>query len=144
MTPTSPPIHEGGCVCGAVRYRVQGKPALTVVCHCTFCQRRLASAFAMVAFFPHEAVEFVQGEVAAHEHISDASGRWLRMNFCPRCGTTLGHSAEFRPGVRAVAVGTLDEQDWFTVDRHVWAQSKLPWVQIPEGVPTFQQAYLAP
>jgi hypothetical protein len=98
----------------------------------------------MVAFFPEEAVEFLQGEMSTHEHISDASGRWLRMNFCPRCGTTIGHTAEFRPGVRAVAAGTLDDRKWFPIDRHVWVQSKLPWVQIPDGMPAYQQAYVAP
>ena len=35
----------GGCVCGAVRYRVQGNPVVGTVCHCKFCQKRLASAF---------------------------------------------------------------------------------------------------
>ena len=144
MTTTPLPVHEGGCLCGAVRYRVHGKPTLTAVCHCTVCQRRLASAFAMVAFFAEEAVEFLQGEMSTHEHISDASGRWLRMNFCPRCGTTIGHTAEFRPGVRAVAAGTLDDREWFPIDRHVWVQSKLPWVQIPDGMPAYQQAYVAP
>ena len=59
MTATPLPVHEGGCLCGAVRYRVHGKPALTAVCHCTFCQRRLASAFAMVAFFPEASVVFI-------------------------------------------------------------------------------------
>ena len=38
-------IHEGGCLCGAVRYRVEGEPALSSVCNCTSCQRRTGSAF---------------------------------------------------------------------------------------------------
>ena len=37
--------HLGGCVCGAVRYRVHGDPVVGTVCHCRFCQKRLASAF---------------------------------------------------------------------------------------------------
>ena len=32
--------HEGGCLCGAVRYRVLGEPARASVCSCTACQRR--------------------------------------------------------------------------------------------------------
>ena len=43
--------HLGGCACGAVRYRVHGQPVLGTVCHCRFCQRRLASAFAVMATF---------------------------------------------------------------------------------------------
>lgn len=136
--------HAGGCVCGAIRYRVHGNPTVGTVCHCTFCQRRLASAFAVLASFPEEAVEVLQGQLTEYEHRSDESGRWLRMNFCPKCGTTVFHTAELRPGVRTITGGTFDDPDWFRIDRHIWAQSKLPWVTIPSGVATFQQGFVAP
>jgi hypothetical protein len=42
-------IHEGGCLCGAVRYRVTGDPTIAVVCHCTRCHRMTESAFSMPA-----------------------------------------------------------------------------------------------
>jgi len=131
--------HSGGCACGAVRYRVYGKPTFTTVCHCRFCQRRLASAFAVIASFDEQSVEFTQGKLAECEHRSDESGRWLKMSFCPSCGTTVAHTAEVRPGMRSIAAGTLDESDWFLIDRHIWVQSKQPWVRIPEGVATFMQ-----
>lgn len=136
-------VHFGGCACGAVRYKVVGKPLFAAVCHCTFCQRRLASAFAVLVSFPEEAIEITQGTLTECEHHSDVSGRWLKMRFCPQCGTTVSHAAEFRPGLRTIAGGTLDERDWFKIDRHIWVQSKLPWVTIPEGVPAYQQGFLA-
>lgn len=133
-------LHFGGCACGAVRYRVRGKPSVSTVCHCRFCQRRLASAFAVLATFPEQSVEITQGDLVECEHRSDESGRWLKMSFCPKCGTTIFHSAEIRPGFRTVAAGTLDEQDWFTIDRHIWARSKRPWVAIPDGMAVYPQA----
>ena len=135
--------HEGGCVCGAVRYRAQGPPVVGTVCHCRFCQTRLASAFAVMASFKEEAVEVLQGELSTVEHRSDESGRWLRMNFCPRCGTTVSHTAELRPGVRTIAAGTFDDPGWFRIDRHIWVRSKLPWVVIPEGVASYAQGFVA-
>ena len=135
--------HTGGCACGAVRYRVRGKPTIAQVCHCTFCQRRLASAFAIVASFPEDAIDVVQGQLVACEHRSDESKRWLRMSFCPKCGTTISHTAEVRPGLRSIAAGTFDEPDWFKIDRHIWVQSKRPWVTVPEGVASFQQGFVA-
>lgn len=81
--------HLGGCACGAVRYRVQGKPVLGTVCHCRFCQKRLASAFAVMASFKEDAIDILQGEQSEVEYLSDESGRWLRMSFCPKCGTTI-------------------------------------------------------
>jgi len=132
-------IHHGGCVCGAVRYRAHGDPVAGTVCHCKFCQKRLASAFAVIALYKMSDVE-TQGEVKEIEHRSDVSGRWLRMSFCPQCGTTVSHTAELRPGMRAVAAGTFDDTTWLRIDRHIWTQSKLPWVVIPEGVEIYPQA----
>ena len=133
--------HSGGCACGAVRYRAIGKPAFGVVCHCKFCQRRLASAFAMIAAFEEKNIEITQGELVECEHRSDESGRWLKMSFCPKCGTTISHIAEVRPGFRSIAAGTFDEQGWFPIDRHIWVQSKQPWVSISAGVATYPQAF---
>ena len=136
-------IHLGGCVCSTVRYRVHGNPTVGTVCHCTFCQQRLASIFALLASFPQESVEVLQGQLAEYEHRSDESGRWLRLNFCPTCGTTVFHTAELRPGMRTVTGGTFDDPGWFTIDRHIWVQSKLPWVTISAGVTTCQQGFVS-
>ncbi len=132
--------HSGGCACGAVRYRVLGKPTFGVVCHCKFCQRRLANAFAVIASFDEKSVEITQGELVECEHRSDESGRWLRMNFCLKCGTTVYHTAEVRPGMKGIAAGTFDALDWFVIDRHIWVQSKQPWVTIPPGVAVYPRA----
>jgi hypothetical protein len=136
--------HLGGCACGAVRYRVLGNPVLGTVCHCRFCQRRLTSAFAVLVSFKEDAVETLQGEQSEVEYRSDESGRWLRMSFCPKCGTTISHTAEIWPGMRTIAGGTFDDPTWFPVDRHIWVQSKLPWVSIPPDVAAYAQGFVAP
>ena len=128
---------EGGCVCGAVRYRVSGTPAVTSACHCRYCQRRTGSAFATLAYFDEANVRIVKGEVTEYEHRSDESGRWLRTQFCPRCGTTVTIAVEARPGMRGIALGTLDDQDSLRIERHIWLKSKRPWVLIPSDVTTF-------
>lgn len=133
--------HSGGCACGAVRYRVVGKPAFVAVCHCKFCQRRIASAFAILAAFDENNVAITQGEIVECEHRSDESGRWLKMSFCRKCATTVCHTAEVRPGMRTIAAGTFDESDWFAIDRHIWVQSKQPWVTIPASVTTYAKAF---
>lgn len=131
-------VRHGGCLCGAVRYRLHGDPVVGTVCHCKFCQKRLGSAYAVLASYEMDAVE-IEGEVKEIEHRSDVSGRWLRMQFCPACGTTVSHTSEWRPGKRAMTAGTLDDPSWLRIDRHIWTQSKLPWVVIPEGVESHPQ-----
>jgi hypothetical protein len=130
-------IHEGGCLCGALRYRTTGRPVRTTVCHCTFCQRRTGSAFSVDVFFREKDVEFTSSVPSSFEHRSDESSRWLRAEFCPLCGTPLAHTAEIFPGFRAIAGGTFDDRAWFRIERHVWTRSACPWVIVPEGVEVF-------
>lgn len=132
-------VHDGGCACGAVRYRVTGEPVVSMACHCTFCQRRLGSAFATFAYFDEKHVEFTQGQLTIYEHHSDESGRWVRTEFCPRCGTTLTHTAEARPGMRTIAAGTFDDPGWIRIERHIWVRSKRPWVVLPPDVAVYSQ-----
>lgn len=135
--------HGGSCACGMVRYRVKGMPVIGTVCHCKFCQKRLASAFAVMASFTEDAVEILQGNLSEKEYHSDESGRWLKMSFCPECGTTISHTAEIRPGLRTIAAGTFDDPTWFPIDRHIWVQSKLAWVTVPQNVASYNQGYVA-
>jgi hypothetical protein len=127
--------HEGGCLCGAIRYRVRGQPDEAIVCHCTFCQRRTGAAFGIEIFFPAQNVEFVGLPPTVYEHQSDESGRWLRLEFCPRCGTTVGMSGEKRPHHRALMGGTFDDPNWFTIGRHIWTRSKVHWCELPASIP---------
>ena len=135
-------IHEGGCVCGAVRYRVKADPVRAGVCHCTFCQRRTGSAFGIGAYFREQDVEILSGELRTYEHHSDESGRKLFMQFCPACGTTVTWTVELLPGARAIAGGTFDDPKWFRIERHGWLRSAHPWVVPPPDVEKFQQSTL--
>jgi hypothetical protein len=130
-------IHEGGCACGAVRYRVHGQPEIGLVCHCRFCQRRLGTAFATIGYFKATAVDIFQGPLTTCEHRSDENGRWLKMEFCSKCGTTVSWTVEVRPGFRGIATGTFDDPDWCRIESHIWTQSARPWVAIPPDVAAF-------
>jgi hypothetical protein len=137
-------VHEGGCSCGAVRYRVTSAPLRSSVCHCTFCQRRTGSAFGIGVFFRDEDVEFLHGELKSHEHRSDETQRWLRMQFCTNCGNTVTWTVEALPGMRAIAGGTFDDPNWLELNRHVWTVSAQKWVTIPQGVEQFDKGSLPP
>ena len=136
------PVNEGGCVCGAVRFRARNAPLRTSACHCTFCQRRTGSAFGLGAYYRQEDVELAGIERSTYEHRSDESGRWLRMEFCPRCGTTVTWTAEALPGARALAIGAFDDPKKIRVERFAWMRSAHPWIAPPAGVEALQQSSL--
>jgi len=100
-------------------------------------------AFAVIAYFPEKQVEFSAGAPKTFEHRSDESKRWLRIEFCARCGTTVAHTAEVFPGLRAIAGGTFDDRAWFKIERHAWTRSACPWVVVPEGVEIFAKGSVA-
>jgi len=129
--------HEGGCVCGAVRYVTRGEPMRVTVCHCTWCQRRTGTAFAVEPVFNEDQVEIKGGPLTKYRHVSDESGRWLDNEFCARCGTNIGLTLEWRPGVRIIDAGTFDDPSWIRADRHhfryIFLRSAQDWSEVPEG-----------
>jgi hypothetical protein len=128
-------FHEGGCLCRDIRYRAYGLPLEAIVCHCSFCQLRTGAAFGIEVFFPADNVEFIGSPPKTYEHRSEEHGRWLRIDFCPRCGTSIGVTAQRRLGQQGLNGGTFDDRTWFTISRHIWTTSKVPWVEIPADVP---------
>ena len=129
-------------MCGAVRYRVRNAPFRTGVCHCKFCQRRTGSAFGVGVYFRKDDFELLQGELESYEHRSDESSRWLKMEFCPKCGTTVTWMLELFPDGRGVAGGSFDDPGWLRIERHTWTRSKQHWVPIPPGVERHEKAAL--
>jgi hypothetical protein len=138
-----PQIHEGGCLCGAVRYRAMNEPVRASICHCRNCQRRTGSAFGIGAYFKETDVE-IRGELRTYEYRSDETGRWLKMQFCPNCGNTVTWTFEAFPGVRGLAGGSFDDPNWLRIERHGWTRSKQKWFVCPPGVEIFEKGALQP
>lgn len=122
---------RGGCVCGAVRFTTTGAPLRVTICHCLWCQRRTGTAFGTEVVFMDDQVEFAGAERARYRHHSDNSGRWLDVEFCPRCGSNLGFTLQAAPGLRAVPAGTFDDAEWIDPQclpfKHVFARSRRSW-----------------
>lgn len=131
-------IHEGGCLCGDVRYRVMGEPVRTQACHCTFCQRFTGSAFYVESLFPKERVAFEGSPLQVYEHVSDGSGHRIQVRFCPRCGTTVSLTFDRFPTVQAISRGTFDDPDWVTPGAQLFTRSAQSGVALPSGQDCFE------
>ncbi|MCP4330230.1 MAG: GFA family protein [Alphaproteobacteria bacterium] len=137
-------IHEGGCVCGGVRYRTSGNPQRVGACSCTWCQRRTGSAFGISVYFNDEDVTFSQGAFKTYRLTSDA-GRWIESQFCEVCGSTVTWTLEFLPGYRGIAGGSFDQPTfWYKLQRYVYARSKPDWLVLPEGIDIHEAMAPAP
>lgn len=134
---------DGGCDCGAVRYRMAREPLIVHCCHCRWCQRESGASFALNAVIEADRVRLLQGEPAVVVTPS-SSGKGQKITRCPRCWIALwSNYAGAGDALRFVRVGTLDDPDQLPPDIHIFTASKQPWVVLPPGVPAVPEYYSA-
>jgi len=125
---------DGGCACGAVRFRLHATPMFVHCCHCTRCQRETGGPFAH-----HAMIEFTQMSLLSGEpefvKVPTDSGNTHWVVRCPACRTAMWNEHGSRSAItRYVRVGTLDDPARLPPQAHIFARSKQPWVVLPPGL----------
>jgi hypothetical protein len=132
------PAHEGGCLCGAIRYAVKTPPMRVTICHCRFCQRATGSAYLVEPIFGKDDFEIISGSPKVYSHRSAGSGKMVDVHFCATCGTKLYLSFERFPNVVGVYGGTFDDPNWFERSaknsRHIFLSVAQNGTVIPAGI----------
>jgi len=126
----TPSFAEGGCLCGAVRYRVYGPPLSSSMCHCRSC--RLASgapAVGWIAFNSND-VRLLQGHPATRHSSAD-----VVRSFCPRCGTPLTYRNRDEHDVLELTTATLDHPEAFAPTREIWLEHHVGWQAVNRDLP---------
>jgi len=133
-------LIEGGCRCGAVRYRLatNGLPKV-YACHCRDCQTWSGSAFSLNVMLPESAVS-VSGRTHLFELMAPGSDRVSRQHGCPACLTRVHNTNSARPGRVVVRAGTLDRSDELQIVAHIWASRKVRGIEIPDDVPHWPES----
>ncbi len=121
-------IHEGGCLCGAVRFRAEGTPLNVRVCHCRTCQKALGAPFFARALFDQRALT-LDGPVGRYP-----SSAALERLFCQRCGTRIG-AWRVNGTAAGLALALFDDPTAFTPTEHIWASDKIAWLALDDGLP---------
>jgi hypothetical protein len=126
--------HEGGCHCGAVRYRVSGVPEHVSVCHCSDCRKSAGAPFVSWADF--KVADFkVEGKVSSYNSSANAY-----RHFCAKCGTGLYYvNEQVLPGLVDIQTATLDDPEVLTPQLHVQAAEQLKWTRGLESLPKFER-----
>jgi hypothetical protein len=132
-------VREGGCACGEVRYRLTAEPLFVHCCHCLNCQRQTGSAFVVNVLIEADRVEVLAGEPQPVD-VPRGGSKKQRIFRCPTCQIAL-FSRYTRASILFVRAGTLDDPSSVEPDVHIYTRSKLPWVELPESVPTFRTYY---
>ena len=131
---------EGGCSCGAVRYRLLERPIIVHACHCLDCQRLTGAAYATNAWIEKDRVE-VTGSLATYRR-AGGSGAEHRVYFCAACSTMVMNDYRRVPGeFWFVRVGTLDQPQLLSPDIHIHTRRKHPAVVLPTDAVAFEVSY---
>ena len=131
--------REGGCSCGAVRYRLASDPLFVHCCHCLNCQRQTGSAFVINLLIEADRVELLTGEPEPVD-VRRGGTQKQRIFRCPTCRVAV-FSRYTSTKLRFVRCGTLDDPSSVEPDVHIYTRSKLPWVALPESTPAFRTYY---
>lgn len=127
---------EGGCQCGAVRYRLNAAPLAVYACHCKDCQRFSGTTHTLSMVIRAEDGELISGELHGFDKRAD-SGRTVRMMGCRDCGTKIWNVPLATPEYLIVKPGTLDDIAWIEPIGAIWTQSRAPWAVIDPSAPNF-------
>jgi hypothetical protein len=131
--------REGGCACGAIRYRLASDPLFVHCCHCLNCQRQTGSAFVINLLIEADRVQLLAGEPQPVDVPRDDGSR-QRIYRCAVCQVAV-FSEYGRAEVWFVRGGTLDDPSGVSPDVHIYTRSKLPWITLPDSVPAFEVYY---
>jgi hypothetical protein len=125
-------IHEGGCLCGAVRFKAEGAPINVRICHCRLCQKSMGSPFFARALYDQSAIT-LQGPTARFP-----TSERLERVFCQACGTRI---ASWRKNGTAagLALALFDDRNAFAPTEHIWVSEKIDWVRVADDLPQFRE-----
>ena len=125
-------MHEGGCLCRAVRYRVDAEPERSGICHCETCRRAASAPSLPYAVFPVGRLAFSKGQPREY-----ASSPHVIRTFCGSCGSPLTYRSEDDPDRIDVMICSLDDPGLVVPSCHVWVSEKLNWDHIGDRLPKY-------
>lgn len=128
---------DGGCYCGALRYRAEGDPMVRAQCHCRECQYISGGGPNFTMGMPESGFTYTRGSPKAFRR-SDLENPVTR-EFCPECGTHILNNPPALRGYVMIKAGTFDDPSLFgKPDMAIFTKEKQPFHTVPDGISTYE------
>lgn len=124
--------HDGGCLCGEIRFTSTADALDAGYCHCELCRRSTGATVLAWVSYPAEAFTYLSGTPVRYA----SSGHGHR-EFCGRCGTQIAYRDTLRTETVEVNVGSLDDCGWVEPSCHIWCRSRIGWFDTVDSLPRF-------
>lgn len=119
---------DGGCLCGAVRFRASGPPRWKIWCHCQSCRKHSGAPASAFAAFDQARVEVTKGEITKF-----ASSPGMLRGFCSTCGSTLTcQGGRASPDELHFHIGAFDEPEKLPPTGEYFVEERLPWFRLAD------------
>jgi hypothetical protein len=125
---------RGSCLCGAVRYEIDGALEAIHHCHCSLCRKAHGAAFSSYAAAPAASFRFTSGEDRVRRYRSSEP---VERAFCGECGSNLTFRFSGLANRVWVAAGSFDGDPGVRADAHMFVASKAPWHEITDALPQY-------
>lgn len=123
--------YEGGCLCGAVRYRAEPPLRPIVVCHCGQCRRSHGGPA------PYAAARAGQLQIVGPAGLAwYESSPGIRRGFCRRCGSSLFWRRDQGEAV-SIAAGSFDGDPGLRIAGHIHVAAAVAWTARSDGLPAW-------
>jgi hypothetical protein len=127
--------HTGGCLCGAVRYEVEGDPSFAGYCFCADCRKASGSGSMPFMGFAKTALRF-SGRPQQFRSKSARGGDAVR-NFCPDCGGLVFGGEIGRDDSFTIYAGSLDDPSLFQPSVAIFTRDRPAWALMPPNLTSF-------
>jgi hypothetical protein len=119
---------DGGCLCGAVRFRIRLPPKWCAHCHCTMCRRAHGAAFVTWVGSRTEDFQLLAGEAELRRYRSSPPAT---RGFCGQCGTMLFFESSRWPDEVHVTLASLDSDAGLVPEGHAYWEDRVAWAEFP-------------
>jgi len=128
-------MYEGGCLCGALRFRADDRPIATGYCHCSLCRRSTGAPVLAWASFPVAVFAYTKGSPAIYE--SSARGH---REFCKLCGTQICYRETDAATTVDLNVGCMDDPSAFAPQYHIYTKDRIGWFDTADDLPRYAES----
>jgi hypothetical protein len=140
------PSIRGSCLCGGVKFEINGSLIGPSNCHCSNCRKQHGAAFRSRARVQINDFKWIEGEGLVKFYESSPGGY---RGFCRVCGSPIINKFDARaadaaddPGMPSrygVSLGTLDDDPGVRPTAHIFVRSKAPWYEITDDLPQYAE-----